>query len=41
MFVDATPDDKLLKMLKYTEEKHMIDEDFPSASNLCQRQVGN
>ena len=28
MFVDATPDDKLLKMLKYTEEKHMINEDF-------------
>ena len=28
MFVDATPEDKLLKMLKDTEEKHMISEDF-------------
>ena len=28
MFVDATPGDELLKMLKDTEKKHMISEDF-------------
>ena len=28
MFVDATPEDKLLKMLKNTEQNHMISEEF-------------
>ena len=28
MFVDATPGDKLLKMLKHTEAKHRISDDF-------------
>ena len=28
MFVDATPGDKLLKMLKHTETKHRISDDF-------------